>query len=332
MSLAARKARFGELASRFPCGRPTPLIAAHRADPAVLERLRIAAALYLARCLPDASAVSAALLANETALLAETERQWDAIPNITPNGMVVPKRELNLEYNLFVAAFAALVASLGIDDLIEAWVHPPNLRVKEGAPNAQKLNRPYASERRHTEAWIEMNTARCVSVFVPLLGDTARNSVRFFAPADDFDEKWLKPLPSYEDGESISRRYQEVEVGYDKGFVYLADAATMHQSERQAGAGPRASIDVNFLLRTKGAASVGADRTSQADLCATGQTRFFTFLDSMGQQVDTLGGKRHPTDRRRLVDLTQPAPAARRPVRQQPLRNGWVRSVSPRRT
>jgi hypothetical protein len=104
------------------------------------------------------------LLAKDADLLAEIERRWERIPNITPNGMVVPKGELNLEYNLFVSAFAALTASLGIDDLIEGWVNPPNLHVKEGLPCARKLARPYASERRHTEAWIALNTARYVSV------------------------------------------------------------------------------------------------------------------------------------------------------------------------
>jgi hypothetical protein len=328
MSLASRESRFGEMVSRFETRRPCALIAVHRPPAPLLERLRIAASVYIAACLPDPARVTPGLLSDENALLAEMERQREAIPNITPNGMVVPKREVTLEYNLFVAAFAGLMDSLEIDGFIESWVHPPNLRVKEGAADARKLERPYASERRHTEAWIEMNTTRCVSVFVPLLGDTEGNRVEFFAPGPDFDEAWLRPLASYENGEPIASRYDPVDVGYEKGLLYLADAATMHQSHRRPGAGPRASIDVNFLLRAPRSTTSFARRhcPTPRDLTAIGRTRLFVPTDSMHEQIDTLGGRRHPTDRHRVVDLGGPARASA-PV---PLRRGPRRFDTPR--
>jgi hypothetical protein len=147
-----------------------------------------------------------------------------------------------------------------------------------------------------------------VTVFIPLLGDVARNRVRFFVPGSDFDEGWLRPLASYEDGESIAGRYRALDVPYEKGAVVVADAATMHQSERRPGAGTRVSIDVNFSLRPAAAAgtSVSRGHLTPADLAGIGRTRLFVFTDSMYEQVDTLGGKRHPTDRHQLIPLGEP--------------------------
>lgn len=302
MSLASRESRFGELVSHFECWRPCPLIAAHRLRPEPFARLRLAAALYIASCLPDARRVTTELLADEEQLLAEVERQRPEIRNLTPNGMVVPKRELNLEYNIFVSAFAGVIATLGVDDFIDAWIHPPNLRVKEGAPTEDKLARPFASERWHTEAWIEMNTSRPVTVMIPLLGDTERNRVRFRAPGADFDETWLRPRASYEDGQAIAARYRDVDLGYEKGFLYVSDAATLHRSERLPGAGPRASIDVNFLVRPAGVrGKAAAPHVTQADLEGIGRKGMFVFSDSMNDHLDTRGGKRHPTERHRLI-------------------------------
>ena len=295
MSLSIRAKAFEKLSSRFVCSKPSPLIAIHKIDPKVRENLATAAAVYLSRNLS-----SNRLILDEQELLGTIVDKWKEIPTITPNGMVVPKRHTMLEYNALVRAFAATIATLNIADLISSWHIPLNVRIKLGAPDENNLRRHHPTEHIHSDSWAG-ESSESVTVHIPLFGDTERNRMVFYEPPSQFDEDWLKPLPSYQAGKDIADRYKKMDCKVQKGELVLADFSTLHSSSHFPNAGARASIDTTFVLKKSDAVSERihpwreGERASDELLRGIGETHFFVFADSAEQQVDSQGGFKHPT-------------------------------------
>lgn len=311
--LERREAFFAEVSGRFECERPCGLIAAHRIRPPLLERLRLAAASYLSRSLADPSRFRMDQLSGGgSELLEEFSRQLPRIRNVTPNGIVVPKRHLILEYNLFLSAFTDVIEDLGIGDFIDCWINPANLRFKDKAVSPEQLQRSFASEHPHSEAWLPLNTSRSLWVFLPILGDCAGNTVEFFAPPrEGFSEDWLLPRDSYASGREIAAQFRKVELSYQCGWLYLADVATLHGTRRTPQARPRISVDVGFIAKRPGEDETFAkeggfsevERPSHALMRSAGRERLFVFLDRAEDWVDTQGGKLHPSHHRKVVDF-----------------------------
>jgi len=194
MSLATRVADFDVLAARFACARPSPLVCLHAIPEARWQRLRLAAFVYVSKCLPGAP-----VILDEDELMDALRRHRGAVPNITPNGMIVPKRHTILEFNVLARAFADVVAGLGIDDLVHAWHVPMNLRVKFDAVDEANQGRAHQTELPHSDAWVG-TASDSVLAHVPLFGDLERNHLTFYEPPADFSEDWLAPLPTFADG------------------------------------------------------------------------------------------------------------------------------------
>lgn len=136
--------------------------------------------------------------------------------------------------------------------------------------------------------------------------------MRFYDPPADFQEDWLKPLPSYAAGQEIAQKYALLDIPFEKGYIYLADFATLHSSSRMAGAKARVSIDTTFALRRSAEEEALAEekmhawrkeeRATQEALFEIGKTKLFVFPDSVEKQVDSQGGFKHPTTLR-LIDI-----------------------------
>ena len=282
MSLAERIKYFDQIAARFENTRPHPLLIRHKVPKALLERVKVGAALCIARSLPDPTGANWANMTNYELLLKQLEEQFETAPNITPNGAIVPKRDLNLEYNLFARSFAAVIEGLNIEDMVACWSNPPLLRVKRGHFDKDLLKRKYSSENRHTEAWFPTHTSRAITLFLPLFGDIEHNSVEFFAPPEDFSEDWLVPKESYESARNISDRYQRIDVAYEPGYLYIADTATMHQSVRYGNTGPRVSVDTNVYPVLPEVDSL-VERPRLNVLRTLGEQNFYVFFDAMNQ-------------------------------------------------
>ena len=230
------------------------------------------------------------------------ERKRDELRNVTPNGLIVPKRDKILEYNLVVRRFAEVINGMMIGHLIDSWHVPLNVRVKYGDADPANLLRAHPTEHPHSDSWAG-ESAESVTVHIPLFGDTVGNRVDLFYPPDDFEEAWLGPRPTYEEGaRDIAGRYKRVDYVTPKGSLLLMDFSTLHASVRDAGAGTRVSIDTTFVLRKGGSQGevvhpwrVG-ERASHEVLSGIGETHLMYFPDFAEQQVDSRGGFKHPTN------------------------------------
>jgi hypothetical protein len=303
VSLASRIADVDALARRFPCERPTPLVCVHTIGAARWQRLRLAALLYLSKCLPGSPVVL-----DEAEVLAALSEHRDAVPNITPNGLVVPKRHTILEFNALARAFADVAAELDLADLVTAWHVPMNLRIKFPAVDATNRGRPHQTELPHSDAWVG-TASDSVLVHVPLFGDLERNHLAFYEPPAEFAEGWLAPLATYAEGQEYTRRYRRLGPLGRAGQMVLADFAVLHESARLPDAGPRISIDTGFRLRRAPLADAPAMTASREREYAApevlgrlGERWLLVFPDGPEDRVENLGGGRHPSNWK-LVEL-----------------------------
>lgn len=240
-ALEKREISFARIVSTL-MHRPTPLACCVLIPPLEFKLLRQAVLRYLEQSLP---------ISSSTDVLHRLVRDRDQILTITPGGIVVPKRNSVLEYNLVARTFAEIVGGM-IGPLIGSWHIPPNVRVKYEDIPPKQLTRARPSERPHSDAWAG-ESPQSVTVHIPLFGDTVGNYVRIYAPPRDFEESWLVPLDS-DDVEEVAQyetelasRYSLVNFKCPLGSALFLDAALMHASTRLLPCSVRVSIEAPFV-------------------------------------------------------------------------------------
>ena len=298
MSLQSRKKAFGALTSRFQCERPGPLIARHKIQSSLFKRLQTVTAIYMSKCLGKNE-----FILDENELLQRFEKDYEKILNITPNGMIVPKRHTILEYNLLVQTFSMIIETLCIQDLISSWHIPLNVRIKFGEASEENLQRHHPTEHVHSDSWAG-ESSESVTTMIMIFGDVERNHISFYDPPSDFEEEWLRPRPTYLDGKVVADRYSRVNMIPEKGDLLVSDFAGLHSSTRLPNAQTRVSIDTTFVLKKtadhRTAESIHqwreGERAEPLALDSLGEKSLFYFPDSVDQHVDSEGGFKHPTN------------------------------------
>ena len=276
-----------------------PLVIEHEIDPFLFKRLQLAAATYISMCLPGNESII-----EDEELISRLVEEHDSIHNITPNGMIVAKRHLILQYNAVVQAFTNIVKSMNSGEDISSWHIPLNLRFKAGIASESNLNRHHPTEHIHSDSWAG-ESAESMTAMIPIFGDIQRNFVKFYAPPQDFEESWLGALPSYIEGKEIADKYEELALRQKKGCLYMADFSSLHASSRLPGAGGRVSIDTTFVMKGffSGSGSKEVihhwredERMKHEDLMTIGEKTFFIFPDSNKQHASSEEGFKHPTN------------------------------------
>jgi len=165
--------------------------------------------------------------------------------NITPNGLVLPKKENYLEYNIIHRTIAEILTSLNLLQSTKKIHNPINLRLVDGRPNLKIDSRPRASVKLHTDIWAGEFTDT-IMIFIPVLGSMKSVPVEFFEPPDSIYPRYLKPLPKYDDGAFFEAQSTKYNVQLENGYLYIIDGFLLHKTIK-TGHGSRLSIDFRFL-------------------------------------------------------------------------------------
>lgn len=296
MELDRRVAAFSAMGARFPHRAVAPLMLVHRIETLLFSELTESVARYMWEAAkPD----------NPPTYNWKDFYDAGRVYAVTPAGMIVPKRGSSLEFNAVVRAFAAVMASLNISDLIAAWALPPNVRFK-ASHQGESVARPHATEKPHTDAWAG-ESSESVTIHIPILGDTSRNYLALYAPRDDIDPAWLAPRPDYATGtQEILWNYERLAYTIPTGSIALLDAATIHASTLLPGAGFRVSLDARFILKKAEMDTyIHHARVSEyfpdALLHGVGSTHYLHFPDAPHAKVEA-GAFQHPS-RMRVIEL-----------------------------
>mgnify|MGYP004281447191 CR=1 FL=1 len=141
-----RAGRLARICGPAPLDQDFPLLKSLSLDAPLYRRLKAAVNLYLYVTLDTYYRDRNFDLAGD---FLETERQALAgLPNITPNGLILPKRQTSAAYNLVHQVVAGIFAAFGLPDHAAAVHTPVNIRLVDGRPDAAIDGRPRASARR----------------------------------------------------------------------------------------------------------------------------------------------------------------------------------------
>lgn len=170
------------------------------------------------------------------------------LPNVTPNGVVMPKVENTAAYNLL----HHMVASIVVKDLnpveVAAVFAPINVRLVDGTPNSQIDSRPRASTKKHSDIWAA-EPSRSATLFITVMGDTDRTTVRFWEPKD-FPAEYQRSMPDYLDGAKVTEGAIEYPASFRNDHLISMDAFCLHQTVKDGG-GYRVSLDFRMLYKRR---------------------------------------------------------------------------------
>ena len=304
MSLKVRKFYLGKLKKKFKGKKINDLMYEIKVPDDLFYNIKSAAINYISKSFNDNETIVV-----EKKLISKLIKKKNKLKNVTPNGIIVPKNEISLEFNNFLKSYIEIIKFLNLSDLIEKFHFPPNLRVKFPEISKFHMSRKHPTELMHSDTWTGANP-NWLAVHLFLLGDISKNHIRYAEPPKNFDESWLKPLKYSHLGKNISKKFKIINYTPKKGYMIIADAAIIHQSYRKKNAGLRISLDTGFDMKMKKLSSFRKTRVekfdvkkirkeetiAKEDFINIGKKTYFHFPDSFNRKVFHKGGFKHPTN------------------------------------
>lgn len=285
--LKKRIARFDKLASKMDCERLSPLIIKARIPPGLFAALRHAVLLYMSRCLPGGK-----IFTSGPDILSEFSRRSPELKNRNRNGVILPKRELILEYNMTHQAYGDIIKSFGFADMVASFSALMNMRHKEEWAKSEWAKsgssaKTYSTENPHSDAWLG-ESPHSMNTITPIFGDLKNNNCVAFSPPTDFSDRWLRLLKFRDGIEFFSHYDQTGAVETDEGgFTYFFDISVIHNSNLKKHAGPRLSIDHLTFFNTGGGELEHPThpRLSHERFCNVGRDELITFKPSINDPI-----------------------------------------------
>jgi len=311
--LEYRKKLMDEMCKSFDHKRIHDFILTFKIDKKVFYDFQLAIKLYILRSFPVACNVKMEKIVSDDDYFIKTiEDNYDKLLNVTPNGIVVPKNENYIEYNGIVKRWYSIFNNINLDQFINTWHVPLNVRIKLGRTNEkfeQKYNennkRHHPTETIHSDAWAG-ESSESISTMLPLFGDIENNNVKYFIPKksswNKFSNNWLNYFSTYDEGlKQCIEHYEEyADKIYELGVMVLADFSTLHQTHRPENAGTRISIDTTFHRKREKSMEIlhnfrQEERMSPQIMNQIGYSKIMYFPMHMNEKVDSKGGFKHPS-------------------------------------
>ncbi|MDB5410641.1 MAG: hypothetical protein JWL84_5553 [Rhodospirillales bacterium] len=240
----SRAERLAKIAARAHLSDDFPLAKALRLDEAMFSRLEGAVATYLWHSLSGAFHQQTFNLSAR--ILNDYAPYIMKLPNRTPNGVLLPRHETFLSFNLIHQALAGIFTALDLLPHFSALQCPCNVRIVSGAPDPAAEARPYASNKIHTDVW-NAEPISAVLFNIPVLGDTDAVDLVFMEPRE-FPENLRRALDDYTLGERVIASARPYKMKFRMGAAYMSDALSLHQTIKR-GPSLRLSLDFRAIAR-----------------------------------------------------------------------------------
>lgn len=177
----------------------------------------------------------------------EDENCLAKLANKTPNGLVLPKKEFNKEFNHLHKVAAAWLESLKISHLYTHIFCPNNLRVVLGQESQEMARRNYSSSKIHVDLW-SGDPADSIQAFIPLFGDIEKTTVEFYQPPDSLEESYLGVIKDYNEVKDIFKNSLAYPVRPQIGWATITDAIVPHKTLRLGGSA-RVGLEIRWRLK-----------------------------------------------------------------------------------
>ncbi len=244
LDVSDRARRLARVVARADIAADYPLLKIVRiADPA-FARLEAAVMVYvwhtLSRAYPDR------VFTPGRDMLGTCAREIMSLPNRTPNGLLLPRRDTFQSFNMI---HQALVGAVDAADLLSCFSFlqiPCNVRIVSGAPDPQADARSYSSAKMHTDVW-NGEPVSSILFNIPVLGDPKAVDLRFYEPRE-FPEELRTLLGDYSLGKAVTASAVEYPAKFEMGYMYISDSLSLHQTMRVQPT-LRVSLDFRTIAR-----------------------------------------------------------------------------------
>lgn len=165
------------------------------------------------------------------------------LPNLTPNGNIIPKKETAKYYTKIQQEVNNCLKQLNIFHKIDKFVCT-NIMVKFPINDSKILNRPHYTGKMHSDAW--PGHVGDAIMMAGILGDIEGSTVEYFKPINPHDN-FLELASSYDEGNT---RYDDIEyIGkmVSNKFVVM-DQACLHRTKFLNNSKTRVSINFGALM------------------------------------------------------------------------------------
>lgn len=256
MSLDYRKKRISRITTEWAGTKVNDLFVEYKIEENLFKALTNSMQLYVAK------AFNFQYVEDENQFIERLNKNFSNRQNMTPNGGVVPKREYQLEYNMFLRAWCNIMRNLTNNSplTLKKFRVTPNIRIKFGFEVEENMGRPLDTAIAHSDAWVEGPWG--MNCHVPLIGDTQKNYLHFYKLKNesDFSEDFLNTANTYKEMQWVIKHYTDDQIIPKKGYVNISDYALIHKTNRLPGCGTRISIDTTIFV---GEHDVHPDRNSE---------------------------------------------------------------------
>ena len=219
-----RKKKFDEICGNFKHKKINDLVVVHKINYKLFLNLKKASKNYL-----------------------EKSKVFN-LANMTPNGKLMPKKELEKEYNKVVEKFRDVIISLNIEKKLRNWSLPA-IRYKEGKINKKNILRNTRSELPHSDSWAGWDE-NSILVQIPLLGDTKKNKVQYYKMPHNLDKTWLGKKKFNRSNHFVSK-CKRMNNDYKPGYIYISDISVVHRTFRNKNSKSRMSIDIPLIIKSE---------------------------------------------------------------------------------
>jgi len=251
MDFQDRINRLRQIAASIELREDFPLLKGFRLSPADKAAVETSTAYFLYESLRSSDPSFNDVL--DSNFFERNARDLFALPNVTPNGLVLPKEPNFLSYNILHKTISRIFKSWQIEDWAQSIHVPINVRLVSGNIKSAVLDRPRATTKVHSDIWAA-EPANCVMIFLAVFGDYARTGIEFFEPRT-FPNEFMRPLDDFREGQVLMDDAVRYDFSYPVGTVLLSDPFLLHRTMTNDG-GPRLSLDFRVILKERLASDI----------------------------------------------------------------------------
>ena len=257
--IKSREDFFNKIVDKFPHEKLSDLIVSHKIDETIFEKL-----------------------SNEVIKYYNLSKKFN-FQNMTPNGKLVPKKEIESEFNNILIYYRELLDSMNLSSEISHYVIPV-VRYKEPNINSLNIGRSSRSELPHCDAWAGWGE-NTLLINIPISGDTKNNKVIFYDLPNNAGSNFIQKR-NFDEGHEYSSQCSKLSVPYEVGNIYICDISVLHSTSRQANAKGRISIDIPIIFKYHKTIQnnfLTSDLISAEEIQFLGKNFKLSWLSKMGQ-------------------------------------------------
>lgn len=243
--IAERAERLHSICGRVTKGVVKPLLVEHLFTPTEFNILRNYVNIYLYNSL---AAIKPGHYSMAHDFLHLYEEEIADLPNITPNGLLLPKKHNFLAYNMIYQFLVPLIARMQLTDIAQIQ-RSINIRIINGQPNSFADTRPRSSMKLHSDIWAG-EFANHLTLQIPMCGDMARNGIDLYEPGEKFYPNYVRAMDDFANGAEVRDDATKYEVPLKVGCGYFMDSFLLHQT-RKGGSGLRMNLSITFITKSR---------------------------------------------------------------------------------